>query len=346
MSTDLKVNSRTREQLTCLICQDKNLVKKQYYNSHFYNLKNDIFDDLCIFVCSVCGFGYSHPFIDVKKIEYFYTHEYNQEGGPHYEFKDFKQYNWSKYFSSRFVSQFLIAAQFIELDKVKNFLDIGANNGESFSTLNKMGHSPNPYAVEINEDYVADINDKNLNLILSKDENLCLDKKYHNFFDLILMSHVLEHFNANQLDNVLININKILSKDGVLVVEVPNDDFRKFYNSENVSPHLTFFSIESLIRLFKKNDFDIMFINSAGKKKSKKESVNQILFQTSKLKVFLKKYFIFRYINNFIINFVLKWLKLKIKYKTTNHGKVLVSSNNFQYGPDRSVIRVCLKRAK
>ena len=31
-----------------------------------------------------------------------------------------------------------------------------------------------------------------------------------------------------------------------------------------------------------------MFINSVGKKKLIKESVNQIIFQTSKLKVFLK----------------------------------------------------------
>ena len=330
----------------CLICQDKNLFNKKYINSHFYNLKSNIFDDLSIFVCSICGFGYAYPFVDVKEIKYFYKKEYNKEGGPHYEFKDFKHYNWPKYFSSRFISQFLIAAQFIELDKVKNFLDIGANNGESFTTLNKMGHSPNSYAIEINEDYVDDIHNKNLNLILSKDENLSLDKEYHNFFDLILMSHVLEHFNANQLDNVLININKILSKDGVLVIEVPNDDFRKFYSNSNVSPHLTFFSIDSLIRLFRKNKFDIMFINSAGKKKSKKESANQIFNQTSKVKAFLKKYFIFRYINNLLIHFVLKWVKLKIKYKTSNHGKDLISSSNFQYGNDRSVIRVCLKKVK
>ena len=43
------------------------------------------------------------------------------------------------------------------------------------------------------------------------------------------MSYVLEHFNANQLDNVPININKILSKDDP-DSRGSNDDFRKFFS--------------------------------------------------------------------------------------------------------------------
>ena len=57
-----------------------------------------------------------------------------------------------------------------------------------------MGFSPDCYAIEINEEFVANIENKNYNIIVSKDFCLTIDQEYNSNYKLLLMSHVLEHF--------------------------------------------------------------------------------------------------------------------------------------------------------
>ena len=91
------------------------------------------------------------------------------------------------------------------------------------------------------------------------------------------MSHVLEHFQAYQLESILTNLLNYLAYDGVLIVEVPNDNF-KIFNPEyvNQSPHLSFFSLDSIKILFEKNGFEILYLNTVGKDKINKNMDNHL----------------------------------------------------------------------
>lgn len=268
------------------------------------------------------------------------------QGGAHYEFIDFKHYNWPNSLSSRFISQLILSAQYLDLSKISNFLDVGVNNGESFHSIKKMGCNPKCYAIEINEEYKSNIQESIHEVLFSKDEYLALDKKYHNFFDLIFLSHTLEHFNANQLSKILSNLFTYLTDDGILMIEVPNDDFRKFDPELlNQSPHLSFFSKQSLEILLKKYGFEILYINTVGMKKNDNliiENLNDI--NTNFIKLFFKRIRIINIIYQYVKNYFIKWIKINYKYYTKSHGRELISSLEFIYGTDRDGIRLCARK--
>ena len=239
----------------CPICSNKKLQTFQYKNEHFSFLieKNkNIFSNSNILSCIKCGFSYAFPFIDTDKLSDFYENEYSSEGGPHFNPYEIKTHKWKNSLSIRCVSQLMLAAQYIDISNIENFMDIGCGHGSSFSTLNKMKCRAKYHALEGGKNYQKDLKDLNVNIIDWDSDTLYLGKKYEDFFDLILMSHVLEHFNATYLKSILININKYLKSGGVFICEVPNDDSNyKLLESTNQVPHLSFFLKNLFQRLWK-----------------------------------------------------------------------------------------------
>jgi SAM-dependent methyltransferase len=79
-------------------------------------------------------------------------------------------------------------------------------------------------------------------------------------FNIIVLSHVLEHISDPV--NFLESLHELLDRDGLLFVDVPNQDhlFKK-----NVFPHLLFFSPESLKSVLENSGFMTITVGSWGR---------------------------------------------------------------------------------
>ena len=76
------------------------------------------------------------------------------------------------------------------------------------------------------------------------------------------------------MNTLIANIYKLLNKNGKIFIEVPNADLEKFKNSnENMQPHLSFFTKNSLNKLLKKNNFEILFSGTFGESQFTKKNI-------------------------------------------------------------------------
>lgn len=82
-----------------------------------------------------------------------------------------------------------------------------------------------------------------------------------NFFDVINMSHVIEH--VHEVDRLLLEACRIIKRDGRLRIQVPNAAsltfliFRKYWMPLEVPRHVYAFSIINLKRLFQNAGFEV-----------------------------------------------------------------------------------------
>ncbi|MCD4781632.1 MAG: class I SAM-dependent methyltransferase [Candidatus Omnitrophica bacterium] len=78
-------------------------------------------------------------------------------------------------------------------------------------------------------------------------------------YDLIVLSHILEHISRPQ--EFLRQALSFLTGDGLLFIDVPNQDYRF---KPDVFPHLLFFDIMSLTRLIQHSGLSVLSINTYG----------------------------------------------------------------------------------
>jgi len=138
------------------------------------------------------------------------------------------------------------------LENKKKILEIGAGQGQAVYWFNKEGFSVT--AIEPDENNVKLINKKlnNDRCIVGSVEDFQIVEK----FDLIWMSHVLEH--TVKPVQFFENIHKNLSKGGILFIEVPNCENDSMLNSSIFKvPHTFHFSKNSLMSLAKKAGFKV-----------------------------------------------------------------------------------------
>lgn len=80
-------------------------------------------------------------------------------------------------------------------------------------------------------------------------------------YDIVLMSHVLEH--CLDINTAVSNANKILKEGGIFIVETPNCQsiaFKKYQGNwpwSDIPRHLNFFTPKSLSQILKKHGFEI-----------------------------------------------------------------------------------------
>jgi hypothetical protein len=196
-----------------------------------------------------------------------------------------------KLFSSRPLSQILLAKQFVAFEKNDKFLDLGPGNGHGLHVAKHFLHHPELYCVELNtgaSDAYERLYDAKSFTYLMDIPRFTKGKK----FKLCLMSHVLEHYKTSEVCPLLKTLKSLLDDDGILVAEVPNVDLRihSSFRFED-SPHLLFFSQESLGLLFEKNNWEVLFLNTVAEKyedwwEHKKKLVNGISFTPRRKEVF------------------------------------------------------------
>lgn len=109
------------------------------------------------------------------------------------------------------------------------------------------------------------------------------DKKHHSNrvktgklnqrnYDIILLSHVLEHVVFPK--KIIHEIIKSLSTNGLCIIEVPNDNNFLLSKKKYDEPHITFFNCKSIEILFSNflNEIDIIEIYSSGVNIDKKNN--------------------------------------------------------------------------
>lgn len=117
--------------------------------------------------------------------------------------------------------------------KNARILDIGCGYGRNIELLKKNGFN-NITGVEINE-YIVENNKKSGIVCFTPDEFLCCFKEKR--FDVILMSHIIEHFDHKELKFFLEKYLEFLKKGGSLVIVTPIISKFFYVDFDHVKPY-------------------------------------------------------------------------------------------------------------
>ncbi len=138
-------------------------------------------------------------------------------------------------------------------------LDIGCGTGKLLDWLKR--HDWQVYGVEICKQAAEYGNSFGLNIFNGE----LIEAKFSSeFFDVVVINQVLEHLYDPR--GTLREIHRILKRDGMLLVGVPNIGsyearvFGRYWSALEIPRHLYHFSIHSLRLLLTENNFDIQKI--------------------------------------------------------------------------------------
>jgi hypothetical protein len=252
-------------QMKCLAC-DADLEKSDcdfliYKNTEFPN--SHIFEKCQIIVCPYCGFGFLDEEPSAELINNFYINDYRDPKSPYYV-------NFAKYrqrsIDARSLAQIYMGLSQVIFSHNDNFLDLGSGLGNSFATASLILDSPNCFGIEMNsgaqEFYLKNYNARSYQSV-STFIDLGLKAK------MILLSHSLEHFKLTEIPKLFEDLKMALSQDGVIIIEVPNEDLLKYSKiRKNDAPHLLFFNRESLMKIVTNYGFEVTAISECGNRRN------------------------------------------------------------------------------
>ena len=283
-----------------------------------------MFSNKYIEVCAYCNFGFLDEYIDQQRLNAFYSKEYRGKGNVHR-----KKLLSLPSIPNRAISQWMLINLFHPLEKVNNVLDVGAGYGYTFDVA-KYIINPDTittfYSFEPDKHAQKYLLKKNINIY---DEVFTKDTNINEKFDIIIMSHVLEHYNGYDIISVLKKINSVLNYGGIALIEVPHNNLEKIKTlRRNDAPHLSFFSVEALTSALEYSGLHMLYINTCGeltKKYYVKKDYSSNLI--SKILKKIKRYYFFirKFVNFDILN-------------------ILSYNQYFKYGEDRIWIRAIVTK--
>ena len=150
--------------------------------------------------------------------------------------------------------QYLFAV--LPIDKSARILDIGCGLGQMLKSLRNQGYA-NVFGVDISHRAVEYC--KSIGLNVEESFNLeQYSKKHPNAFQFIIMSHVLEHIEKQQIIETLLIVKKrLLLENGQLMIMVPNAQSNTdcYWAYEDFT-HTTLFTAGSLFYVLKAAGFN------------------------------------------------------------------------------------------
>lgn len=138
----------------------------------------------------------------------------------------------------------------------KKFLDIGCGLGYFLSSI--KSDKKYLYGTEL-DDFAINKASKYGKIFKGNLKKINFKK---NFFDIILMHHVIEHIKKPEEEISIVK--KILKKNGILIIGSPDFDsgaarlFKNKYRLLKDKTHISLFSNESMHRFLRDNDFEIL----------------------------------------------------------------------------------------
>lgn len=175
--------------------------------------------------------------------------------------KKYYSFNYDKISSvARYGKSFLDKLKFKKfLPKINNqnlkFLDIGCGDGRYLELMHKKFNlkKSNCHGLDFKNYKLIELKKKGYNITHKNFSEYTPKKK----FDIITMFHVIEHVESPR--NYLKKIKRLLSKNGLLILETPNYDsidariFKKsFWGGYHIPRHFVVFNDINLVKLSKK----------------------------------------------------------------------------------------------
>jgi 2-polyprenyl-3-methyl-5-hydroxy-6-metoxy-1,4-benzoquinol methylase len=227
----------------CPVCNGKDFKYLSVYKG-----KSELFLNKKLMCCKNCTTVFISPMITKEELDLYYR-AYWDSGIQNNDESALKNY-----FAQAKVRIEYTTAKIGSL-KNKRILDIGAGHGFIFDVLKEIYDSDFVYtAVETDNSQQISLIQRGLNCSYTWNE--LPEQQY----DLIILSHILEHLYNPQI--FLIEIKKLLKQNGVLFIEVPNNDH---LHKDILEPHLVIYNIDSIAKLFKNCDLDVLDMQSCGR---------------------------------------------------------------------------------
>lgn len=227
------LNKKRLKKLQCPICDSKNLFNESPYRN--INEKN-IFARFVSF-CKKCSLRFANPLPTSKQlIDYNKKYWINAHGGLP---KEVYQNSLNDGLTILRVAWIKDNSQEL-LSKSINVLEIGPGQGKMASKIKEKFKVKNYFAMESDKQCHAALKKLNCKIVKTK------TKMPKRFFDLVIMSHVLEHM--VEVKKTLRKIRSFMKKNGKIFLEVPcRDDLHKSI----LEPHTLFFSKKSISKLLR-----------------------------------------------------------------------------------------------
>ncbi len=249
--------------MKCLACETYEDQPQEFtfQDATIHKLKD--FDEMKILVCPNCGLGVVNQQIDATALTDYYNSTY---GGKTKKFalSDMGNPLGTHSIDFRSLSQIALITNFLELDESRAILEIGSGKGDFYIALKNLGINSKYITFEPQKEAQQKLRHLGIETINKSFEPDDLAEREEQY-DLIVMSHSLEHFHPDYVEKTISAINRMLKPGGYFFCEVPNADLSQYPNAgERVVPHLTFFSTRSLNHLLSRNNFKINFLKTCG----------------------------------------------------------------------------------
>lgn len=203
-----------------------------------YKGNHKTFSNLSLAECSECRLVFAEPPPLANELNQYYQDYWKGEVA-------IVSPSTKRYYLAQAISRIHYLKTLLDFSGNLKLLDIGAGPGLFLQALKHEGIQVNYSAVEPDVDQRKALTSNNsVSATYASIENIPSGDK----FDLIILSHVLEH--VTQPNQFIQSLTELLSAGGSLFIEVPNQDY--LYKN-CFEPHLLFFNVESLENCLKKH---------------------------------------------------------------------------------------------
>ena len=200
-------------------------------------------------ICRSCGFVFQSPRMTSQEADAFYTSEYRNlyQGSSGPNPKDLRM--------QQLRAESLAVYAGRQIKQISRHLDIGCSAGSLMQSMSHMFHCET-VGIEPGETYSQYARESGLKIYASLHEIQAADEEK---FDLVTMSHVLEHLPDPRAYLELLK-EEILTSNGCLLIEVPN-----IYAHDSFEiAHLSSFSIHTLRQLVRKAGYEMIAYHKHG----------------------------------------------------------------------------------
>jgi SAM-dependent methyltransferase len=250
------MKSRTAPSVpNCPACGSENIEPLRAYRAS----PGTVFCSMHLLECNHCALCFAWPLPGPLALEEYYVNHYWHDRDLNSWARRARE-RWHQHNHARAQLAFITDSR--SEQRFDGVLDIGAGFGEFLDEVRDIG-GQNLCAVELSDDSAKKIRSHGLTVIpkLWEDpETVALVLGALPIVRLARASHVLEHTAAPR--EFLRRIANVLADDGVLMCEVPNDPKETLLLSSRIrpqdTPHLLFFSEDSLRKLLETSGFSVI----------------------------------------------------------------------------------------
>lgn len=243
----------------CYLCDQNNFDKIMTYRAP---LSDTIFQNSKIIKCRNCGLLQINKKFSDGQIEDYYKNKYDRVIRYNFNQIQFPSDNKWSVFRGRALAKLMTKLNLCNSPDY-TVMDLGCAYGHLLYGF--KNYSENRYKI-IGVDYeeIAKQIFENNHWTFKAGGIEDVYSEYTGKINILITSHVFEH--VINPDDFLIKCGKLLAKDGILLWEIPNlNEFNLSCESQH-SPHICLWDIHSIKKVLSENNFEIIFLETAGKK--------------------------------------------------------------------------------